>query len=164
MPAQFKQPEISVRESINSLSQHGNLAPKETDTGTDTGTDIGGGETLWGDGSITGGNSNGTYTKWPNGELDCNARSVDHHIVAWSIAGARFRSTSPIDIFFPYEFFSPEYTFAGIVNQSSNRFTVNLATSDLDSHTTEKLGVFLATDLQVNTSLDIRIMVKGRWK
>lgn len=67
MSATFKQPEISVREELNSLPQYENLTPEEMGTGTD----IGGGETLWGDGSITGSNSNGTYTKWPNGDLEC---------------------------------------------------------------------------------------------
>jgi len=64
MPVQFLAPEISVREELNALQ---GLKDRSVDPGY--GTPIGGGETLWGDGSITGSNSNGSYTKWPNGDL-----------------------------------------------------------------------------------------------
>jgi len=66
MPATFKQKSISVREELNALQ---GLKDRSVDPGYCT--DIGGGETLWGDGSITGENSNGSYTKWPNGDLEC---------------------------------------------------------------------------------------------
>ena len=67
MPVQFLQGEISAREQFNSLA---GLKDRSVDPGF--GQDIGGNETLWGDGSITGSNSNGLYTKWPNGDLECS--------------------------------------------------------------------------------------------
>jgi len=98
MSATFRQPEISVREELNALSNvPAELSQKQDKYDSDAvGVDIGGGETLWGDGSITGSNNSGSYTKWPNGDLECSVHKILQQLVTSEAVGVLYQTVEVI--------------------------------------------------------------------
>jgi len=157
MSATFRQPEISVREELNALQ---GLKDRSVDPGY--GTDIGGGETLWGDGSITGSNSNGSYTKWPNGDLECTMISASLELTLLSSADFYFVTYI---ILFPHLYIDTPVVNSEAARTVSQTFLV-WSGANGDVATTVRTDQYQARAISngAGSFAVIKASARGKWK
>lgn len=129
-----------------------------------TGVSIGGGETLYPDGTICGSNANGSYTKYPNGDLICRLRrdtvSGTPILVEGYYVGTAFDWT------FPHNFVATTYVLSGFAKWKSGASPISIASTSGSTNTTSLFygirAVYGAGT--ASTVSDMYIEVNGRWK
>jgi len=151
MPAVFKQEEISVREELNALSNLPDVDPGY-------GVDIGGGETEWGDGSITGSNSNGSYTKWPNGDLECR-RIIESSSFSTLLSGTSYLATVVHSATF---IDNASVVTTAALDPDSNPARVGRVMGYAHVATSGNLNV--AQDIGATSLIRAQVISKGTWK
>lgn len=109
------------------------------------GISLGGGETLFPDGTIVGTNANGRYTKYPNGDLVCR-----HQVTT---------AAAPLVVTFPYTFIDTLTEVELTVVTTVSRVAVSTALTT----TTVTLNAFTTTTGAAIASI-IDYVAVGRWK
>ena len=169
MTAQFKTKEISVRERLNALDcLPAQVAGKQDKYNNDAvGKDIGGGEVQWPDGSITGGNSNGTYTKWPNGVVEVIMEKNPDGIAVTDTLGETFQSGN-ILVYTPLVLLTTSYLSAEFSSQSGAEIVVSVLriVADLSYVDVSNYGLRVQSyvSLTLGTAGSIKAKAIGTWK
>lgn len=121
------------------------------------GISLGGGETLYPDGSIVGTNANGEYTKYANGNLTCRG----------SISPVSNNNAGTV-ITYPFAFIDTTYKlFAGTSYISSGALASSAVTEQIKTSTTQgkvKVSEHSTTTIIDIVSQEIQWTAIGRWK
>jgi len=189
-PVQFLAPEISVRTELNALSNvSAELSQKQDKYDSDSvGVDIGGGETLWGDGSITSETVLGTvampgtyvlkmnssYIKHANGNCDILMQMFVENTVSASAT-----ISEVVEIPYPIELLSRNSGNVGSLSISYNETFAGTANTEtpLTNSITGSIGANVISVTEMNSRMPIHFIgnvwknrmyatftITGKWK
>lgn len=118
-----------------------------------TGVSIGGGETLYPDGTIYGENALGSYTKYPNGDLVCKKSTIS---ITFTLTAAS------VSVTFPHSFIYMPEIVSGLI--CANPSTVRRASCWTSNHTTTTFVLWGCNITTYDGSFEGIYTAIGRWK